>query len=83
MTGGTGGFIPRRDDRRYCARCGGHRNLHQPGQCPEPYRSDTLEAARRDLLLALASGDQARIFVARGNYQRLGGNIPVEDWHDA
>lgn len=41
--------------------------------CPEAYRPDTLEVARRELAAAEASGDEARVFVARGNLQRLEG----------
>lgn len=42
-------------------------------RCPEAYRPDTLEIARRELEAAEASGDEARVFVARGNLQRLAG----------
>lgn len=42
-------------------------------ECPEAYRPDTLEVARRELAQAEASGDEARVFVARGNLQRLEG----------
>jgi hypothetical protein len=41
--------------------------------CPEPYRPGTLEVARRELAEAEATGDEARIFVARGNLQHLEG----------
>lgn len=42
-------------------------------RCPEAYRPDTLEVARRELADAERSGDEARVFVARGNLQRLEG----------
>lgn len=42
-----------------------------PEQRPEPARAETLDAARAELALAEASGDEARVFVARGNVQRL------------
>jgi hypothetical protein len=44
--------------------------------CPEAYRPTTVEVARRELEAAEATGDQARIFVARGNLQRLEGRPP-------
>lgn len=39
--------------------------------CPEAYRPATLEAAQSELRAAERSGDETRIFVARGNLQRL------------
>lgn len=39
--------------------------------CPQAYRPGTLEVAERELRQAEATGDQARVFVARGNLQRL------------
>lgn len=68
-----------------CATCGAayrlHRNpildqrpleQHEPRLlCPEAYRPDSLEVARRELAAAEATGDEARVFVARGNLQRL------------
>lgn len=42
-------------------------------QCPEAYRPGTLEEAQRGLAAAEASGDAARIFIARGELQRLQG----------
>lgn len=45
----------------------------EPLLCPEAYRPGTLEVAQRELAAAEASGDQARVFVARGNLQRLVG----------
>lgn len=64
--------------------CGAAWRLHLPtvsatGQwlaCPEPYRPDTLEVARRELAAAEARGDEGGIFVARGNLQRLEGRRP-------
>jgi len=70
-----------------CAHCGAayrlHRNpilderpleQHEPRDpCPVAYRPATLEAAQRELAEALARGDDAGIFVARGNLQRLEG----------
>ena len=58
-----------------CAHCGAAHRLHLAPElrCPEAYRPDTLELARRELAQAEASGDEARIFVARGNLQRLEG----------
>lgn len=57
----------------------GRRKIEAAGilpQCPEAYRPDTLEAAERELAQAEALGDQARVFVARGNLQRLSGRRP-------
>jgi hypothetical protein len=66
-----------------CANCGAAYRLHHADvndsgeqyvlRCPVAYRTDTLGAAQEDLRAAEASGDPARIFVARGNVQRLGG----------
>lgn len=44
-----------------------------PLLCPQAARPDSLEAARRVLEDAEASGDAARIFAARGDVQRLEG----------
>ena len=41
--------------------------------CPDAYRPDDLATAQRALDDALASGDQARVFVARGDLQRVQG----------
>jgi hypothetical protein len=49
-----------------------HRN-RVPLLCPEAYRPSTLEEARRGLADAERSGDEARVFVARGELQRLAG----------
>lgn len=49
-----------------------HRN-GVPLMCPEAYRPGSLEEARRGLADAERSGDEARIFVARGELQRLAG----------
>lgn len=70
-----------------CANCGAawrlHRNpaldtrpleQHEPRHpCPRAYRPATLEVAQRELEQAEASGDANRIFVARGEVQRLRG----------
>lgn len=56
--------------------CGAAYRLHLEQRCPEPYRPGTLEAARRELEAAERSGDEARVFVARGNLQRLEGRQP-------
>ena len=64
-------------DRRRCV-CGIQRRLHhEDGRCPDLYRPPTLESAQRALERAEASGDEARIFVARGEVQRLGGRALV------
>lgn len=60
-----------------CASCGAAYRLHRNNRCPQPYRPDTLAVARRELGQALASGDAGRIFVARGEVQRLGGDPDV------
>lgn len=60
-----------------CANCGAARRLHRPAAgarywwCPEPYRPESIDVARRELAEAEASEDAARVFVARGNLQRL------------
>lgn len=57
----------------------GRRKLEVAGiqpVCPVAYRPDTLELAERELAEAEALGDQTRIFVARGNLQRLTGRRP-------
>jgi len=57
-----------------CGECGTLRQAHDDrGLCPDLYRPDTLEAARAELMAAQRAGDQARIFIARGNVQRLQG----------
>lgn len=61
-----------------CANCGAAYRLHRssggwPGACPEQYRPDSLRVAQRELAAAEASGDEARVFVARGEVQRLQG----------
>jgi len=65
-----------------CAHCGAAYRLHRATlvagvggvlRCPEAYRPATLEVAQRELAEALARGDEAGIFVARGNLQRLEG----------
>lgn len=63
-----------------CAECGAAFRLHLAGgACPVAYRPDTLEVARRELAAAESSGDQARIFIARGEVQRLIGRRPDDD----
>ena len=61
-----------------CAHCGAAYRLHRsaggwPGACPERYRPADLSTAQRELASAVESGDEARVFVARGEVQRLGG----------
>lgn len=56
-----------------CSNCGAAYRLHADQRCPVAYRPSTLEVAQRELSDAEASGDAARIFVARGEVQRLGG----------
>lgn len=59
--------------RQYVTQQGWRKLVERGLLCPEPYRPDTLEVARRELAEAEASGDEARVFVARGNLQRLEG----------
>jgi hypothetical protein len=60
-----------------CAECGAAYRLHeQDGTCPVAYRPGTMEEAERELMQAEASGDKARIFIARGDVQRLTGRRP-------
>lgn len=57
-----------------CARCGTLETLHVYQQhCPTSYRPGTLQEAQAELDRAVASGDAGRIFVARGDVQRLAG----------
>jgi hypothetical protein len=60
--------------RNRCTNCGTLRHAHRDGTCPALYRPDTLEAARRALVLASQDNDPEAVFVARGNIQRLGGD---------
>lgn len=53
--------------------CGAAYRLHLDGRCPTAYRPGSLEEAQRELAQAEASGDQQRVFVARGDLQRLQG----------
>ena len=63
-----------------CAVCGAAYRLHRVEadddhtylKCPDAYRPDNLDTARRELADAEQSGDPARVFVARGNLQHLG-----------
>lgn len=61
-----------------CTACGAAYRLHRVGGstlvCPTPYRPSTLETAQRELADAERSGDPTRVFVARGEVQRLGGS---------
>jgi len=41
--------------------------------CPQAYRADSVDLAEKALAAALASGDANRVFVARGDVQRLTG----------
>lgn len=60
-----------------CRNCGAAYRLHYPAgkrggmECPTAYRPGTLAEARDQLDKAEASGDANRIFVARGEVQRL------------
>ncbi len=69
--------------RPHCATCGAAYRLHlQRGTerwCPQAWRPDTLEAAQAALERATAAGDEAAVFVARGNLQRLQGRRPASD----
>lgn len=57
-----------------CDICHAAYRLHEPdGTCLQQYRPDSLEQAETELAEALRSGDPARIFVARGEVQRLKG----------
>lgn len=53
--------------------CGAAYRLHRDGACPVPYRPPTIQSAERDLRDAERSGDANRIFIARGEVQRLRG----------
>lgn len=69
-------FRPRPEPwlRTRCANCGTLQKLHvYDDKCPTSYRPGTLVEAQRELDRAVASGDQGRIFVARGDVQRLTG----------
>lgn len=61
-----------------CAACGAAYRLHRGTLCPTAYRPDDLVTAYRELKAAYYSGDQTRIFVARGNVQHLGGDPDAE-----
>jgi hypothetical protein len=47
-------------------------------RCPTAYRPSSLEEAQRELAAAEASGDANRIFVARGEVQRLQGRETID-----
>jgi hypothetical protein len=63
--------------RAPCLNCGAAYRLHRTpgweGTCPEAYRPAGIAEAEREMVLAERSGDEARIFIARGNLQRLVG----------
>lgn len=59
-----------------CDNCHAAYRLHRDGTCPEPWRPDTLAEARHSLSRAMQLGDEAAIFVARGEVQRLEGRKP-------
>lgn len=62
------------DNRDRCLHCGTLKRLHVYDlRCPTAYRPTTLAEAQRELERAQASGDAGRVFVARGDVQRLGG----------
>lgn len=74
-------FSPKPFQRTHCQHCHAARTSHSyaDGSCPQQYRPPTLADASRELMAARASGDQARIFAARGDVQRLGGNADQLD----
>lgn len=63
----------------HCAQCGAHWRMHQVdgNTCPLPYRPERLDEAHARLRAALVANDPARIFVARGDVQHLGGDPDV------
>lgn len=81
-------FMPQQHNAGRCQHCGtlrrDHRGAATPGLaysepdpsliCPAHYRPGDLTAAYRDLQRAVDAGDPSRIFVARGEVQRLGGD---------
>ena len=69
----TGTFTPAAGNRFVCATCFVSRKAHDftTLACPEPWRPSTLDEAKRELGRAELSNDAARIFVARGDVQRL------------
>ena len=56
-----------------CAECGANYHLHRDGVCLAAWRPTTPAEAQRELAAAEASGDPTRVFVARGDLQRLEG----------
>ncbi len=61
-----------------CALCGAaHRLHHDDETCPEAYRAQTVAEAERELDAAYRSGDQVRVFIARGEVQRLRPRRPL------
>ena len=57
-----------------CVHCHAARRLHIAGACPTAYRPGHLETATAALRVALERRDQAAIWVARGDVQRLAGH---------
>jgi len=60
-----------------CSQCGAAYRLHRDGACPAAWRPTTPAEAERELAAAEASGDAARVFVARGDLQRIRGRQPA------
>jgi hypothetical protein len=69
-------FRPQPMKPTHCAECGAARPTHDyaTGECPTAYRPDTLGEALRELAAAHAARDQARLFAARGEVQRISGH---------
>jgi len=67
-------FIAQQGKRNRCI-CGTLRHAHDDitKECPTLYRPDTIERAEDEMRAAQASGDLVRIFLARGELQRLRG----------
>lgn len=76
----AGTFVARHLQPTHCAGCGAARVTHDytTHACPEEYRPSTLERAEAELAAARASGDTSRVFTARGEVQRLGGDPDAE-----
>lgn len=68
-------FEPQAVQRNRCTHCGTLRHAHAHGtlECPQPYRPETLADAMREYAAATSTGDQNRIFAARGEVQRQHG----------
>lgn len=69
-------------DPFHCATCGADKRAHHPESmaCPVRARPDSLTVAQTALEKAEAGGDQAAIFVARGEVQRLTGREAKPTW---